>query len=226
MIALSAGTGIATFALEYLPERIQVDNVIFLGSSLSSQYDLTRAMKRVRGGLYCIHSPSDFILRDIVRYTGTVDRRDAIDGVAGLQGFILPTHGIDVAKRQYAKLHNVEYRDEFANVGYFGQHMDCTNRAFVREYLSGVLMGTDSRLIGHAAQRSHIADAKAKRPGREKRPIRRSALTDDDGGPMQQQADRPVPERETSRSYPSKSTRALRRVNDEPTSRPSYFGMP
>lgn len=148
IIALSAGTGVATFALEYLPESISADNVVFLGCSLSSQYDLTRALKRVRGGLYVLYSEYDRILNNVVWYTGTVDRSSAADGVAGLEGFRLPRPLSEDARTQYDKLHNVSYRAEFADYGYGGGHTDSTRREFIREYVSAVLLGDPDKLTG------------------------------------------------------------------------------
>lgn len=152
IVALSAGTGIAAFALEFIPERIQVQNVVFLGCSLSSRYDLTRALRRVRGNLYCVYSPSDVILKDIVWYTGTVDRSKASEGIAGLEGFRRPSTASSDMARQYAKLQNVACRPEFADVGYRGGHTDCTSRGFVSTYLAGTLMGLDRALAGGAAR--------------------------------------------------------------------------
>jgi len=148
IVALSAGTGIVAFALEFIPERIQVQNVVFLGCSLSSRYDLTRALRRVRGGLYCVYSPSDVILKDIVWYTGTVDRSAGSGGIAGLEGFQRPSTSASDMARQYAKVHNVGYRPEFAGVGYRGGHTDSTSRGFVSTYLAGTLMGIDGALAG------------------------------------------------------------------------------
>ena len=167
VIALSAGTGIATFALEYLPERLQVQNVIFLGCSLSSNYDFTRALRRVRGGLYCVYSPSDIILKDIVWYTGTVDRSNSSDGIAGLEGFHRPATGSSDAPRQYAKVHNVAYRPEFAGVGYRGGHTDSTARGFVSTYLAGIILGTENTLVvGDGTVPRHVSQSSPARPKR------------------------------------------------------------
>ncbi len=148
IIALSAGTGVATFALEFLPEGAGIDRVIFLGCSMSSRYDMTPALGRVNEALYVIHSPHDRILRNVVWYTGTVDRSSAEEGVAGLVGFQPPLHTGDDTKKQYAKLRNVPYRSAFEEAGYGGGHTDSTRSAFVREYLAPALMGNDARLLG------------------------------------------------------------------------------
>lgn len=147
LIALSAGTGITTFALEYLPEKYHVDNVVFLGCSLSADYDLTRALKRIGGRLYVVHSPEDRILKNVVWYSGTVDRASAMEGVAGLVGFRLPRHVGPDSKTQYEKLRNIPYRSEFAKTGYEGGHIDSTSRAFIREYVAGVIMDTKRRRL-------------------------------------------------------------------------------
>jgi hypothetical protein len=147
LIALSAGTGIATFALEYLSEEFEINRVIFLSCSLSSRYDLSRALRRIRGGLYVVYSPDDPILKDVVWYTGTVDRSSAEEGIAGLEGFHPPARGGVDTLRQYQKLHNVEYRPEFAEVGYTGLHTDPVKRDFIRAYIAPVLLGDDSTLL-------------------------------------------------------------------------------
>ena len=49
VIGLSAGTGVAVWALEDLKPKYRVDNVILLGSSLWYRYDVTKAAQRVSG---------------------------------------------------------------------------------------------------------------------------------------------------------------------------------
>jgi len=148
IIALSAGTGVATWALEYLPEGVMVDQVVFLGCSLSSRYDMTRALRRIQGQLYVLYAPGDPILAKVVWYTGTVDRAPAEEGVAGLRGFRLPAVRGPDTERQYAKVQNVPWRIDFSDVGYDGGHIDCTSRAFVRTYVAPVIMGNDEPLVG------------------------------------------------------------------------------
>ena len=165
VIALSAGTGIATFALEYLPEGIQIDRAVFLGCSMSSQYDLTRALRRIRGGLYVVHSEFDPILKNVVWYTGTVDRSSAEDGIAGLVGFRLPPHKGPDTERQYAKLHNIPYRLDFSDFRYEGGHTDCTNREFIAEFIAPAVMGDDRRLVGEPVAEWTAREEKQRRQG-------------------------------------------------------------
>lgn len=155
IIALSAGTGISTFALEYLPEGVEVDKVIYLGCSMSSGYDLTRALRRVGGGLYCLHSYRDPILKNVVWYTGTVDRSAGDEGIAGMEGFRLPRHKGADTERQYAKVRNVPYRSDFALAGYDGGHTDTTKREFIYEYLAPVIMNDEKKLLGENYRDRH-----------------------------------------------------------------------
>jgi len=153
IVALSAGTGIATFALEYLPESTGIENVVYMGCSLSSKYDLTRALKRIRGKLYVLYSENDVMLKDVVWFSGTVDRSSADQGIAGLEGFYLPTSPRSDTLKQYEKVQNIPYRAEFRTAGYRGGHTDGTSPSFVRRYLAPALMGDDHRLLGDNPER-------------------------------------------------------------------------
>ncbi|MFQ5501039.1 MAG: hypothetical protein ACE5EQ_01935 [Phycisphaerae bacterium] len=154
LVALSAGTGIAVFALEYLPEDIGINQVCFLSCSLSSRYDLTRALKRINGNLYVLYSPHDRVLNTLVWYTGTIDRSTASDGIAGLEGFYIPSPTRMDTLAQYQKVRNIPHRLEFTLVAYDGGHTDATSRSFVRRYLAPALLGNDKSLLGpHPEQR-------------------------------------------------------------------------
>lgn len=182
IIALSAGTGIAAFALEYLPESVRVNDVVFLGCSLSSVYDMTRALKRVGGRLYVIYSPNDRVLRDVVWYTGTVDRSDAAQGVAGMEGFRLPDAVQKDTRALYEKIRNIPYRAEFAEADYEGGHTGGTSREFVRQYLAPLMRGDPTLLIGAGGEVRgegpaplHTASQPSSRSGM---PARRSGETE------------------------------------------------
>ena len=164
IIALSAGTGIATFALESLPESVHVRNVVFLGCSLSSRYDLTRALKRVDGKLYVFYSETDVILSRIVPYTGTVDRKDSSDGIAGLDGFILPAKVDSATLRQYRKVRDIRYMPQFADAGYDGGHMSSTERQFIARYVAPLILGQPSEVA--IAAHCPADDFKPPRPRR------------------------------------------------------------
>ncbi|TWT44813.1 hypothetical protein RAS1_12310 [Phycisphaerae bacterium RAS1] len=138
LIALSAGTGIATWALESLPEHVRVQNVVFFGSSLSRRYDLREALTRVDGKLYNFHSSRDPVLKVGVPLAGSVDREFAT--AAGLNGFAPPSGTDARGLRVYGdKLRNMPYRSEYARSGYHGLHTDATHARFVRKYVAPLI---------------------------------------------------------------------------------------
>ncbi len=164
VIALSAGTGVATFALEYLPESIDIETVIYLGCSMSSRYDMTRALRRIRGRLYVLHSTADEVLKNVVWYTGTVDRASSDAGIAGLEGFYTPGNLFPDTERQYLKLINVPYRSEFESSGYGGGHTSATSTDFVQRYLAPAIMGDPTPLLGRAQYQAPQPPARREPP--------------------------------------------------------------
>jgi pimeloyl-ACP methyl ester carboxylesterase len=141
IIALSAGTGISTWAIESLPEGVRVRNVVFLGSSLSRDYELSTALARVDGALYNFYSPRDSVLRYGVPVAGSVDREFDGPAVGGLYGFRLPPLNKPDAREIYRlKLRNMPYRAAYARYGYKGGHTDSTTTAFVRSVIAPLIM--------------------------------------------------------------------------------------
>ncbi|MGD8451321.1 MAG: hypothetical protein PVJ57_05830 [Phycisphaerae bacterium] len=144
IIALSAGTGITTWALENLPDELQVNNVVFLGSSMSRDYDLRPALRHVRGRLYNFYSPDDPVLLHAVPITGSVDRRTRGINVAGLFGFAAPTgEDTPVAEVYGPRLRNMPYRKHYRDYGYDGMHTDGTSAAFVEHILAPLLLSPE-----------------------------------------------------------------------------------
>ena len=47
IIALSAGTGVAVWACENLDSSSQIENLVLLGSSLSHDYDMSKALAHI-----------------------------------------------------------------------------------------------------------------------------------------------------------------------------------
>lgn len=140
IIALSAGTGVAVFALESLPARYQIDNLVMLSSSLSADYDLTRALRRVRGGAYFFWSPDDPILRGFVPLVGTVDRENTSQ-VAGVVGARLPPGaGRDTRVWYASKVHNVRWYAHGSLGPIQLRHAGTTDRTFVREMVAPILV--------------------------------------------------------------------------------------
>jgi len=140
IIALSAGTGIATWALEALPAKYHVGTVVYLGSALSQQYDLSAALSRIDGRLYVFFSPADPLLRFGLPITGSVDRQAGLESAAGLHGFVLPPGADEATRETYARrLRNRPYRPEYRQYGYYGFHADSTSPAFIQAVIAPLL---------------------------------------------------------------------------------------
>lgn len=127
LIGLSAGTGVAIWALEDLEPGYRVDNVVLLGSSLWHRYDVGRALRRVEGRIYNYYSPNDIILTGPMKVFGTIDGVFGEDG-AGAVGLHSP-HGAD-------RVVNIRWEPIFERYGNFGQHTDGTRAPFVEQYIS------------------------------------------------------------------------------------------
>ena len=124
VVGLSAGTGVAIWALEALKPQYQVDNVVLISSSLSHDYDVSRALPRVQGRIYNYYSPTDAVLAGPMKVFGTIDGVFLQDA-AGAVGLRVPP-GAD------GRIVNIAWRSEFEKFGYYGGHGDGTSAEFVR----------------------------------------------------------------------------------------------
>lgn len=133
----SGGAAMVVYLLERLPEHITVNNVVLMAPALSPSYDLSSALRRVRGKCYVYHSRFDvFILSAGTRTFGTMDgvKTDA----AGLNGFKQP----ELADaKQYAKLKSIAYRGEWTKLGHFGDHIGMLSRVFASNIISPAILG-------------------------------------------------------------------------------------
>lgn len=127
LIGLSAGSGVGLWALEGLPEGYKIDNVVFLGSSLHYECDLSKALRHVRGKLYNYFSPHDAILAGPMKVFGSIDGVFGEDG-AGAVGFSGPT----VTDRVV----NIPWRPEYQKYGNYGGHTDGTSADFIYSIVS------------------------------------------------------------------------------------------
>jgi pimeloyl-ACP methyl ester carboxylesterase len=139
LVALSAGSAIAVYTLEALPADAQVENVVLLGASVSSEHDLTAALRHVRGKLFVFTSPADGVLGFLVPLTGTADHEPGEP--AGLAGFNLPHSASAETRRLYAeKVAPVRWTPAFEQVGNHGSHLDSVSPDFVRDYVAPLVM--------------------------------------------------------------------------------------
>lgn len=127
VVGLSAGSGVALWALEDLPRGYKVDNVVLLASSLYHRYDIRDALEHIEGRIYNYYSSRDLILAGPMKVFGTIDGRPFVDG-AGAVGLHPPT-GQD-------RVVNISWRPEFTRYGHTGAHTTATSPAFVRRYIA------------------------------------------------------------------------------------------
>jgi len=130
LVGLSAGTGVVIWALEDLGEfgaTYQVDNVVLLSSSLSTDYDVAKALEHVKGKIYCYYSPTDAVLTVAMKPFGTIDGKLLVEA-AGAVGLRSPNGG--------ARIVDIAWREEFQALGYYGGHFDSTSPGFIEKYVA------------------------------------------------------------------------------------------
>ena len=132
IICLSAGTGVGVWACENTKLPAQVHSLVMLGSSLSFNYDMRKALEHISGGVYVYHSQSDMILQGPVRTMGTIDGKMGVDS-AGLGGLRPP--GV-----KGNKITNIRWSSKYERYGWTGSHTDATSEPFVRYVLSGHIL--------------------------------------------------------------------------------------
>ena len=132
----SGGTGLVVWALEDLPDDVRVQTVYLLASALSPRYDLSKALRHVKGHVYVFTSLGDsLVLGTGTRLFGTIDgvKSDA----AGLMGFVMPK-GAD--KDLYAKIITEPYERQWINFGHMGNHIGCLSRSFVANVIAPMVL--------------------------------------------------------------------------------------
>jgi len=137
IIALSAGTGVAVWACENIDSPVKVRSLILLGSSLSSTYDMRKALRNIAGGVYVYYSRSDMILQGPVRTLGTIDGKIGIAS-AGLVGLRSPSGG-------GGKIYNIGWSSKYERYGWTGSHTDATSEPFVQRILARHIISRDDR---------------------------------------------------------------------------------
>ncbi len=141
LLGFSAGTAEAIFALEALPESTPVDQVVLLGTSISEDYDLTEALKRVKNKLYIFTSTHDRMLGILMPFSGTADRKFDDPG-AGIKGFVLPKGASAATRKLYAeKIVTIPYSKDYRKDGDGGRHFDNVKKEFIRDEVAPLLIG-------------------------------------------------------------------------------------
>lgn len=151
LVGKSGGTGVVVRALELLPAGA-VEGVALLASALSPGYDLSTALRAVKGEMVAYWSPLDvFVLGVGTTLFGTVDRVHT--AAAGLVGFRVPA-GADLDR--YAKFRQVRWDLSMVSTGYLGGHIGPDCPAFLRKYVLPLLKPL---IVGESAAGSSRARA-------------------------------------------------------------------
>jgi len=128
IICLSAGTGVGVWACEAVKPPAKVHNLVMLGSSLASNYNMSKALANISGQVYVYHARTDMILQGPVRSLGTIDGQIGVDA-AGLVGLRPPGLKSD-------QIVNVPWQPRYQRFGWTGAHTDSTCAPFVRAFLA------------------------------------------------------------------------------------------
>ena len=140
ILGFSAGSAEAVFALESLPEDTDVHHVVLLGASISRDYDLTKALRRVKHKMHIITSPHDHMLTVLMPLSGTADRKFHDPG-AGIKGFVLPRNASEETRQLYAeKIVVIPYSKDWRKDGDGGHHFDNVKEDFIRDHIAPLLM--------------------------------------------------------------------------------------
>jgi pimeloyl-ACP methyl ester carboxylesterase len=148
LTAHSGGAGIAIWALEKLPDDVKVDTVLLMAPALSPRYDLSKALRHVRGNAYAFTSTFDAIVLGAGTSTfGTIDgvKCDA----AGRCGFTVPD-GAD--EKAYEKLVQIPYDAKWMQEGNIGDHIGPMGFRFARNVLAPLVVGEEAAKSAPAAK--------------------------------------------------------------------------
>jgi pimeloyl-ACP methyl ester carboxylesterase len=157
LVGHSGGAGIATWALERLPEGMQVETLVFVAPALSQRYDLSRALAHVRDKAYAFTSENDvLVLGAGTRMLGTID--GVKEEASGLRGFTRPD-GADDA--QYAKLVPMPYTAAWMALGNIGDHIGPMGRTFAHEIISPIVQGREPPTTREARAGGDAPDGEA-----------------------------------------------------------------
>jgi pimeloyl-ACP methyl ester carboxylesterase len=151
LVGHSAGTAVAVGALEDLPPGVSVDELVLLAPALSRTYDLTAALRHVRGCADVFNSDRD----TLVLAFGTLlfGTADGVHGeAAGHGGFVRPP---GAGHDAYSRLHAHVYSRDRRRAGDDGGHEGILT--------SGVAAAVIAPLLpGHKLHQEPVAQSDAR----------------------------------------------------------------
>lgn len=136
VIGHSGGGGVAVFVAEYMPKDHKLDGLVLLSASISSAYDLTKALNNCREGIVNYYSREDVGLLAVgTTVLGTVDGTHGPS--AGLLGFDKPRRKDKAEKKQaYRKLTQLPLDDYVFGAA----HEICASAGFISTHVARYVM--------------------------------------------------------------------------------------
>ncbi|MFO0973933.1 MAG: hypothetical protein U1A27_10920 [Phycisphaerae bacterium] len=157
VIGLSAGTGVGIWAIESVRSPHKINNYVMLGSSLSSRYDPSRALSKMKGKIFTYFSASDPVLNGAVRALGTID--GTFDDSAGLVG--LRARGPNAGR-----IVNIGWSSKYERYGWVGGHTDGTSEDMMHYEIGPRIFLPDELGPAAAPRKTAQVDAPARRADR------------------------------------------------------------
>ncbi len=143
LIGHSAGSGVALFVLESLPDDVKVQSVILLAAAVSRRIDAESLAERTIDGIWNFYSALDMPTVGLgTLIFGTTNRRHEVS--AGALGFIERS-----PKSESTGLFQIRFRPHMMRDWNLGGHFGATNSAFVRHYIAPLLQSEWSRRSSH-----------------------------------------------------------------------------
>ncbi len=158
VMGLSAGTSVILLALEQLKDGVQVDNVVLFSPSVSSEHNLTKAMRHVKRNLYATTSPHDSILG------GLPVNADGEGGApAGRGGFRLPRNAGEETLTAYQRVINLPWQPSYLGYGWSGSHISVTDSDCVAGVIAPRILTTEPYPLDRSvAARFEVSSAGAR----------------------------------------------------------------
>lgn len=142
IVALSAGTGVAVWACEHLKAPAKISNLVLLSSSLSSDYEMSKALANIRGTVFVYYSANDGVLGGLVQVLGT------IDGALGSH-----PAGLVGLRCLSSKIRNIPWNRRYEAYGWTGAHVSAVHHDFVKHVLSQHVLPETHTLTAEVAHR-------------------------------------------------------------------------
>jgi pimeloyl-ACP methyl ester carboxylesterase len=141
LVGHSGGGGVAVFAAESMPGNRKIEGLVLLSASISSAYDLSKALAHTRNGIVNFYSKADVVF--LIAGTTLAGNVDGTRGpAAGAVGFDLPGEGETVRRIHYARLYQVELTSSMTG-GDLDAHGSSTRSGFVSKYVAPWVASVD-----------------------------------------------------------------------------------